>query len=103
MKEMLIEKLDAVPEAVKDTMLQNFQIDGVVPITHAQVESMMAGMKEVVLSAIRAQSDTLMAALQRVANVSADTAMSGALTQGVRSWTWGGRIHPVPETFHFPK
>ena len=28
---------------------------------------------------------------------------SGSVTSGpYGSWTWGGRIHPVPETFHFP-
>jgi hypothetical protein len=40
-REEVITKLDGLPEALKQSMLQNFNINGTVPITHLQVVEMM--------------------------------------------------------------
>ena len=45
--------LRGLPEAIKDNMLSNFRIDGVIPITQLQIADMMESMKSQILLAIR--------------------------------------------------
>ena len=40
-KESIVAKLEQLPEALKQTMLQNFQIEGTVPITRHEMQEMM--------------------------------------------------------------
>jgi hypothetical protein len=52
----VMSKLEALPEALKQSMLQNYQIDGTVPITHLQVvdviEILRISMQDTVQSAL---------------------------------------------------
>ena len=41
----VITKLDNLPEALKQCMLQNFNVDGTIPITHVQVVDMLSELK----------------------------------------------------------
>jgi hypothetical protein len=41
MKEGIIAKLEQLPEALKQSMLENFQIEGTVPITRHEMQEMM--------------------------------------------------------------
>jgi hypothetical protein len=41
MREGIIAKLEQLPEALKQSMLENFQIEGTVPITRHEMEEMM--------------------------------------------------------------
>jgi len=41
----LIARLDALPEELKASMLENFQVNGVVPITHTQVVAMISDLR----------------------------------------------------------
>jgi hypothetical protein len=41
MKEDIIDKLEHLPEALKQSMLENFQIEGTVPITRHEMQEMM--------------------------------------------------------------
>ena len=41
MKKQFILKLEQLPEALKHSMLENFQINGTVPITHYEMQNMM--------------------------------------------------------------
>jgi hypothetical protein len=41
MKEDIIDKLELLPEALKQSMLENFQIEGTVPITRHEMQEMM--------------------------------------------------------------
>ena len=95
LKEALIHKMEDIPEKVKLTMLENFRVDGTVPITMTQVEGMMQAMQATVLAAIAEQGAQQQSAIAAVA--------SSDSQQPFRSWTWGGRIHPVPDTFRYPR
>jgi hypothetical protein len=49
----VISKLDGLPEALKQSMLQNFNINGTVPITHLQVVEMMEKLQSSIQTTIR--------------------------------------------------
>ena len=66
MKEALIQKLNNLPDQVKATMLENFCIDGTLPITLAQVEDMMQNMQTSLLAAIAEQGLRLQTAIASV-------------------------------------
>ncbi len=44
-QDKILEKLDLLPESIKSTILDNFSVDGAIPITHDQVLSMLTDMK----------------------------------------------------------
>lgn len=105
-REVVISKLDALPEALKQSMLQNFQIDGTVPITHLQVVEMMESLR------VSIQSTVQSPLLQNQASHPAASDAESPISNGTRTlstittyntWTWNSRIHPVPMEFRFPK
>jgi len=81
-------------------MLENFQVDGTVPITVSQVHTMMSDMQERLVAAILDQGERQRAALQEVSH-SLVPIQSPPLQ--FLTYTWGGGIHTVPESFRFPK
>ena len=40
-KDQIIVKLDALPDVIKENLLRNFQINGVLPISREDVQSMI--------------------------------------------------------------
>ena len=102
----VISKLEALPEALKQSMLQNFQIDGTVPITHLQVVDMMESLRisiqNTVQSALLQNQIASSAPAATVLPVVNDTGTLSTITT-YRTWTWNSRIHPVPIEFRFPK
>jgi uncharacterized Zn finger protein len=103
MKEGIIAKLEQLPEALKESMLENFQIEGTVPITRHEMQEMMR-------SSIDDLKKTIENSLQSIASRSIPTALiNKAPTAGhendvthYATWNWGCRLHPVPEHFEFP-
>jgi hypothetical protein len=97
-------KLDDLPEALKQSMLQNFQVGGTVPITHLQVVDMLtnlqASINASIHEAIRAENTPV-----ALAAIHVETSLNGERSDvgNYRSWTWNSRIHPVPQDFRFPK
>ena len=53
-REEVISKLDGLPEALKQSMLQNVTINGTVPITHLQVVEMMEKLQSSIQTTIQA-------------------------------------------------
>ena len=98
MKDALIERLSDIPEQVRVSMLNNFRIDGTIPITITQVESMMQAMQASLLAAIAEQT-----VRQQTAIAAVSSTHSTASTLQVQSFHWSGRFHPVPNTFRFPR
>ena len=94
--------LQGLPEAIKDNMLLNFRIDGVIPITPHQIEEMMESMKTQILSAIL-QVRVEASVPNRAAAQDTDTERSNGTGGGYATWTWKSRIHPIPENFIFPR
>jgi hypothetical protein len=101
MKVALMSKLEALPDELKNTMLENFQINGVVPITHNQVVAMMSELQQTLLNAIQQQSQSAQQQ-QQAAGEASDTSGGMLGGGGFRQWTWKGRFHPVPQDFNFP-
>lgn len=96
----MISRLDRLPEEIKLVMLENFQINGALPITHSQIVSMMNDFKISIVDAIR--SDTSIRADGTVNN-SINNHIITNNNDNYATWTWGGKIHPVPDNFQFPR
>ena len=99
MKLTLMARLEALPEQLKDVMLENFQINGVLPITHSQVVSMISNLESTILNAMQQQNQVL---IQRQQQSSAQSNDNNDTHDGFRMCLWKGRFHPVPQDFKFP-
>lgn len=106
MKEEIISKLEQLPEALKHTMLENFQIEGTVPITRHEMQDMMK-------SSIDDLKRTIETSLQSLATRGEEDAPGRTAGAQGRSaiadeaidytlWNWKGKFHSVPEGFEFP-
>lgn len=100
LRSVLMEKLAEVPDRVKECLLENFRVDGTVPITASQVQTMMADLQERLLLAIVEQGTRQRAAL--------DAALPPAISATPPqlefiTYSWGERMHCVPQSFRFPK
>lgn len=85
-------KVDDIPDKVKQSILENYQLNGVVPITQTQLTDMFNAFQHSVLQTIQSN----------YASIHQDRQVT-AVPVAFQSWTWGGRIHPVPMDFRFPK
>lgn len=86
-------KVDKIPELVRDRLLEAIQINGAMPITREYVDGMFSTIRE---------------ELRNLSDISTRPQVSQALDTVVPSlasqtWTWNGRLHPVPQTFTFPR
>jgi hypothetical protein len=52
MEENLGGAIDQLPERVKQAVLDNFQVDGSIPITHGQINDMVISLRNELLTAI---------------------------------------------------
>ena len=100
----VISKLDGLPEALKQNMLQNFNINGTVPITHLQVVEMVEKLQSSIQTTIQA---ALLQNQNNLTNIAMPVDTSRTVLETTSSpyvtWTWGSRIHPIPENFRFPR
>ena len=103
-KESIVEKLEQLPEALKQTMLQNFQIEGTIPITRHEMQEMMR-------LSISDLKTTIETSLQSIAQRGAlPPLFTGVIENRAQAqegfqyaqWNWGGRNHPVPQGFDIP-
>jgi hypothetical protein len=99
----IVSKLEQLPEALKQSMLENFQVEGTVPITRHEMQEMMR-------SSIGELQRTIENSLNSIASRSIPTAtyvnapIAGHVNNVAHytTWNWKGRLHPVPEDFEFP-
>lgn len=107
MKDQIIGKLEQLPEALKQSMLENFQIDGTVPITRHEMHEMMKtsidDLKNTIETSLRNLSvrDNSASSVPVIAGVTDEIDRERGIAS-YTSWTWNGLIHPVPENFEFP-
>ena len=100
-RRVVLQKLQEVPDRVKECLLENFQVGGVVPITVSQVTSMISTLEERLVAAIIQQG-----AQQRTALEQVHTSLQPAISSNPPvfiTYTWGEGLHTVPESFRFPK
>lgn len=105
LREEIIIELDGLPNALKACMLENFQINGVIPITRQDMQEMMKSSIE----DLKISFDNALKALQQpnggLNAVSREiVANSSAIVERRQytTWLWNGRFHPVPQNFEFP-
>ncbi len=108
-KTIVIERFERIPEEVKQVMLDNFRIDGIVPLTPSQIHSMFSDMEARFVATITAHNEILQQSWSRhstsdvrsgTRTASGDNSANDGL---YATFQWGGRFHPVPEDFSFPK
>jgi hypothetical protein len=88
---------DSLPREVSECILSNFDINGALPLTRQDVKALMESLEARILLALK---DTSTHPYQQPSMPSQQNAI--ACEPGNMSWTWGGRIHMVPEGFRFP-
>jgi len=91
--------IEELPPKVRDEIVNNMTIEGVVPITPAQINGIMANFRDEVLVAIQ---NSRSATTAQGSNVPQAVEHDGVLYGDYYYWFWGGRMHPVPESFEFP-
>ena len=103
LRQEILSLKDTIPESVKNKILENFNVQGVVPLTRNDVDTMLVEMKDAILAAIRQGGGQREQA--RVEAGGAGGGGDGGTVQadGFLAWVWKGRFHPVPETFRMPK
>ncbi len=89
-------EVKTVPALVKETLLANFSIDGVTAVTRSDIDHLMERF-----------TAALDERLNRPTTVSESTPISMVATSSPSSawktWSWGGRIHMVPEGWKLPR
>jgi hypothetical protein len=104
LKECLLSKLDTLPDELKTALLANFRVDGVLPLTVDQVNAMLQAMSANIIETINNNQAMLVAAAVTANNANGEAAETRHRNSSTyRTWTWGGRIHPVPQDFRFPR
>lgn len=100
MRTAILQRLEEVPDRVEAVLLENFQVEGKLPITVAQVQTMTAEMQERLVTAILEQGARQHAALEVVQSSLLPNTSSNS---DFLTYVWGEGIHPVPQSFRFPK
>ena len=105
MMEVILAKLDNVPNAVNEAMRKKFPVGGAVPITREDMEEIIRSSFEDVRASIddmtrrhrppNALLETEPAPTESVITVAAQRSPYA-------TWTWGGRLHPIPQGSTFP-
>jgi hypothetical protein len=103
LKVNIINRLEKLPDDLKTVLLENFQINGALPITHTQVIEMMSDLKASLIDAIKEKTDANRNYNGCVNLNSIGENLNNFTNNNNKSWTWKGRIHCVPQDFKFPK
>lgn len=98
-------KLEELPMKLKECLLQNFAIEGIVPITAEQVVSMISSVQTNILAAMQEQAEATSRAIAGAATRSTPPiSVDNSTEQNADwKWLWGGRFHPVPRGYIFPR
>ena len=99
LKDELVQRLEKMPEAVAQHMREQFTIEGAVQVTRTDVQLLMAEMEARVFAAFGSMANNVQAKVSAATNV----AQNPSNFSGYASFTWGGRIHNVPQDFVFPR
>jgi hypothetical protein len=107
-EETLLECLSLIPEQVKHTILDNFRVEGVIPMTHTEIEGVVTRIVEESSKKLLQAVTTLVG--DRSSGGQSASAASAApnnpwnALSGYASFQWSdGRSYPVPEDYKFPR
>ena len=92
----IIEKLEELPKKIKDMMLENFQVNGTIPITQEQVTNLFNQFSRNIRVVICLQHSTLISNQNNInsSNINADLKY--------KVFNWGGKMHLVLIYMYFP-
>ena len=110
----IIEILRQLPEKLKTSLLENFQVNGVIPITHTQIVALMGSMQETIIETISQQllatniNNNNNNSSSNHNNISSNNNDNISWWQNnfnnkYKTWEWNNKVHPVPQSFEFPK
>ena len=107
MKEGLSTVADNTAKKVKEMMLEEFTVNGAVPISRSDVEAMFAELTSSVKSMVTDLTSTITQSSGHTTQVTIEPTVrrySGGdlLNNGYRMWTWNGMFHVVPYHFKLP-
>jgi hypothetical protein len=91
--------METLPEQVCHTVLSHCQVNGAVPITHQQVQTMIQDVKSTMMAAFAEQAMVIRQSVEP----SRDLSTNNNAQADARVWTWNGQLHPVPRGFRFPR
>ena len=100
----LARQLEKTPEALVETLRQHFQIEGVLPVSRTDFSEF----SKVLERAMEARFQRLQESFENSRSTSSSlpppcTPHQPCSTTNFKTWTWGGRIHIVPEGFQLPR
>jgi len=104
----LVKRVDEIPEQLTQCMLDRFQVNGAQPLLETRVSDMINDatnkLRDVLLTEIRLVRGVANEVQQSHPQATEPQAWQrGELVDGWMQWTWGGRIHPVPEGWCLPR
>ena len=102
MKDQIIAKLEQLPEAMKQSLLANFQINGTVPITRNEMQEMISTSIDSLRGSIESSFQSLSQRNENPVAAVAERVGPSPVASNYTLWNWKGRLHPVPENFEFP-
>lgn len=107
-KEEMLKKISEQPEAIKRMLLENFEINGAQPLLESRVRELIENSNNNLRDGLLAEIRQLRVRSGPVEESTPVDAASqewpgGTVVDGYMMWTWGGRLHMVPEGWCLPK
>jgi hypothetical protein len=104
MNHTMTANINNLPEQLKRVMLENFRVDDVLPLTLQDIQRLLSSLKLEIISALASQI-TSNSILNTPSTTTSRPLPPGAYldNNGYLQFTWGNRLHPVPEDFVFPR
>lgn len=84
---------ETLPNRIVQLILNNIAVNGAIPISREDFVREFSTLREQLRMEVTQASQS--------ANVANDETENSS--DSFRVWTWGGRIHPVPQDFRFPR
>ena len=99
-KDSLNQTLMELPSNVCNVILEHCSVNGAVPISASQISTLMTDMQKSMMSKIVSEIRSMTGGTE--SSITQSDYIHDDMNASNKSWTWGGRIHMVPEDFHFP-
>lgn len=95
-------RFDELPETLKRSILDNFAMNRVVPITAEQVSTILTTFQASLFQSLREQARVTDHAISSLSSRGTTEEGTTRRHENAAGWQWGNRFHPVPRGFTFP-
>jgi hypothetical protein len=102
-QEATIKSIQSIPEAVKNTIMENFEIDGVAPINVSDVQNIVSQSSKVLLEQMKELINQISSReANNINNINRTQQINTTYDVGPTYFDWGGKLFRlVPENFQF--